>query len=64
MWVLFGVTLLLSGLYLFFAHGMMRLTQTGPSLAFQLMGGKLRLIILTLYGSGILFVGIPTVAKL
>jgi hypothetical protein len=64
MWVLFGVTLLLSGLYLFFAHGMMRLTQTGPSLAFQLMGGKLRLIILTLYGSGILFVGIPTVTKL
>jgi hypothetical protein len=64
MWVLFGVASLLSGLYLFFAHGIMRLTQTGPSLVFQSLGGKLRMIILTLYGSGILFIGIPTVVRL
>jgi hypothetical protein len=61
MWVLFGVALLLSGLYLFFAHGIMRLTQTGTSLPLQSLGGKLRMAIFTLYGSGILFVGIPTI---
>lgn len=63
MWVLSGVTLLLSGLYLFFAHGIMRLTQTG-SLLSQSLSGKLRTIILTLYSTGILFIGIPTVARL
>jgi hypothetical protein len=59
--VLLGVTLLLIGLYLFFAHGIMRLTQTGTCLTFQSLGGKLRTVIFTLYGSGILFVGIPTI---
>jgi hypothetical protein len=62
MWALFGVTLLLSGLYLFFAHGIMRLPQTGPLMP-ESSAGKLRAIILTLYGAGILFIGIPTVAR-
>jgi hypothetical protein len=62
-WVLFGVTLLLSGFYLFFSDAITRLTQN-DSLVSQSLGGKLRTVILTLYGLGILFVGIPTVVKL
>jgi hypothetical protein len=63
MWVLFGFTLLLGGLYLFFSHAIMRLIQTG-SLFSESLAGKLRTIIITLYGSGILFIAIPTFVRL
>ena len=63
MWVLFGFTLLLSGLYLFFSHGILRLLQTS-SLVSQSLTNQMRTIIVTLYGLGILCIGIPAAGKL